>query len=292
MKASKEIEKLAEFLPADAKQQIFSLLQKYYVNEKQLAGAIGFDLALIKIWQSGENIGKEHFPEILALALQECPSTKRIVSNALNELSFLCDELNIVEKEEQDKVSEFMQALDKESKTIVWHLIRRGHVRINELSTLINSNDSLALNKINEVINPTAKKILGKPVLWFKQAGFESGKKFLFNWWIDESMQLPRKENEMFELSNEKNFLRVTMALPKLNEEDITLSIGNDCLSIFGKNAETSFFQKIPLYCPVKKICKKTLNNGVLEIKLEKGEENSLYQISKEISTNQSSQKN
>jgi len=287
MKASEEAKKLAEFVPEEAKQQIFSLLQKYYASEKQLAEALGFDLALIKIWQGGENISKEHFPEILSLALQECPSTKRIVSNALSELSFLCDELNIVKKEEQDKVSEFMQALDEESRTIVWYLIRKGHAKISELSASIALNDSSALSKINEVINPTAKKVLGKQVLEFKQVGFDSGQKVLFSWWIDESMQLTSdKKKEMVEISNEKESLRVTIALPNFDEKDILVSIGNNYLSLRGKNAETSFFKKIPLYCPVKKICEKTLNNGVLEIILEKGEENGLYQTSKEISKN------
>ncbi|MDP2974323.1 MAG: Hsp20/alpha crystallin family protein, partial [Candidatus Diapherotrites archaeon] len=253
MKATEEIKKLAEFLPPETRQQIFSLLQKYYASEKQLADALGFDLSLIKIWQSEENISKEHFPEILSLALQECPSAKRIISNALKGLSFLCDELNIAEKEAQDKTSKFTEALDEESRTIVWYLTRKGHAKIGELSALIALNDSLTLNKINEVINPTAKKILGKPVLGFKQAGFAAGEKVLFSWWIDESMQLTSdKKEEIIEVSNEKEFLRVTIALPNFDEKDILVSIENNCLSLRGKNAETSFFKKIPLYCPVK----------------------------------------
>ncbi|MFH1695198.1 MAG: Hsp20/alpha crystallin family protein [Candidatus Micrarchaeota archaeon] len=285
MKTSEEIKKLAEFVPGKTKQQIFSLLQKYYASEKQLAETLGFDLSLIKIWQSEENISKEHFPEILTLALQECPSAKKIVINALNEFSFLCNELEITE--EKNEISEFMQALDEESKTIVWHLIRKGHAKINELSALIALNDSLTLNKINEVINPRAKKILGKPILLFKQAGLDSGKKFLFNWWINESIHLIEdKEKEIMEISNEKKILMIAIALPNLNEKDIEVSIENNCLTVFGKSSETSFFKKIPLYCSVKKVKEKTFNNGVLEIKLEKGKQNEVYQTSKEIRKN------
>ncbi len=287
MKASEEVKKLAEFLPPETKHQIFGLLQKYYASEKDLANALGFDLSLIKIWQSTENISKEHFPEILALALQECQATKRIVQNALSEFSFSCGELDIVAKEKQDEVSKFMQALDEESKTIVQYLIRKDNARIGELSALIALNDSLTLNKINEIINPTAKKILGKTVLEFKQVGFDSGKKVLFSWWIDKSLQLTSdKKMEIAEVSNEKNFLRATIALPGVNEKDILVSVGNNCLNIFGKNSETSFSQKIPLYSSVKKICKKTFNNGILEIILEKDEENGLYQTHKEINKN------
>jgi len=283
MKAREEIKKLAEFVPTEARLQILESLLEYYPNKGQLAGVLNCNPLLIKTWQRNKDIKKEHFPAILALALQECPSTKSIIKNSLNGLSFLCSELEIIEKEEKNNVSEFMEALDEKSRTVVWHLIMKGHAKISELSALISLNDTLTLNKIKETINPTAKKILGTPILLFKQAGFDSKKKFLFSWWIDESLQLAGGKNkEIVEISTEKNFLIATIALPDLAEEDVMVSIENNNLSVFGKNDKTSFFKKIPLYCPVKKIKEKTFNNGILEIKLEK--QNEAYQISKEIS--------
>lgn len=294
MGADEEIKKVAEFLPECAKQQVFGLLLEHYAGEKQLAGALGLDSSLVRAWQGSQKISREHFPGMLALAVKECPQAKGIIKGALDEFSFLCQRLGVAETCGQgEKAGIFMGELDNESKAIVLHLLRTGHAKISELSSACGLNDSVALCRIKELINPAAERILGKPILTFRETAFDSGKKAWFSWWIDEGMRLPDgREPQIVEVGSEKNFLMITAEAPGISEEDISVSVGDGCVSISAKNNKGGFFKKIPLHCPVKRVCEKRLNNGILEIRLEKGgENNGICQLSKEADWNRKGQK-
>ncbi len=81
----------------------------------------------------------------------------------------------------------FLDILDEKSRKIFWYFRYHGHVRLTELTKLIGaSNDMEVLNRLREVINPTAIRIFGKPVLEFCESRVDpvTGKKVLFNWWL------------------------------------------------------------------------------------------------------------
>jgi hypothetical protein len=80
-----------------------------------------------------------------------------------------------------------MDALDPQSKRIIWHLRCHRHVRLAELTGLIGASaDMETLYRLKEVINPAAVKILGQPLLEFCEARIDqtTGKRVLFNWWL------------------------------------------------------------------------------------------------------------
>ncbi len=92
-----------------------------------------------------------------------------------------------MEQPSKDNLSRFMNALDKQSRKIVWHLRYYGHVRLAELTGLIGaSTDMETLYRLKEIINPTASKFFGRPILEFCKSRIDqkTGKRVLFNWWL------------------------------------------------------------------------------------------------------------
>ncbi|MDP2906909.1 MAG: Hsp20/alpha crystallin family protein, partial [Nanoarchaeota archaeon] len=139
------------------------------------------------------------------------------------------------------------------------------HANIRELSKLVNSEtDSQTLTRIRDVINPLSQKVLGKPVLEFKESKIDSitGEKKMFNWWLAEDTY-PTRGEDMLDIFNEKDYLKIVTEVP---DENVELSIDNDILTISGKG----FNKKIPLFYSVEKNIKKTCKNNILEIKLKK----------------------
>ena len=81
----------------------------------------------------------------------------------------------------------FMEALDEKSRRIFWHFRYHGHVRLPELTELINaSNNMEVLYRLREVINPLAISVLGRPLVDFCESRIDrvTGKKVLFHWWL------------------------------------------------------------------------------------------------------------
>lgn len=186
--------------------------------------------------------------------------------------------------ENETKVSAFLNGLDAKSKAIISHLLIKRHARINELSGLINENDALTLIKMREVINPLAAKIFGKPILVFKENAIdaEEGRKILFSWWLENAIELVEEQKkELFDVFDEKDFVRIVMELPGC--ENVSTEISGNELIVTAEKANAMICKKISLNVVVKKICEKTFKNSVLEIKLEKEKENELCYASKQL---------
>lgn len=167
----------------------------------------------------------------------------------------------------------FVNELDFKSKAIVSYLLIKKHAKINELSKLINENDTITLIKIREIINPLAKRIFGKPILFFKESAIdtEEGKKIHFSWWLENAKELMEEQKvELIDIFDEKKYLRITMELPECKK--IEVEISNNKLIVNAERAGEKICKRIPLNVLVKKICEKTFKNGILEIKLEKGD--------------------
>lgn len=81
----------------------------------------------------------------------------------------------------------FLEALDEKSRRLFWHFRYHGHVRLAELTELIDaSNNMEVLYRLREVINPLAVSILGRPLVDFCESRLDrvTGNKVLFHWWL------------------------------------------------------------------------------------------------------------
>lgn len=169
-------------------------------------------------------------------------------------------------------VNQFMSALDEKSKQIIALLKEERHAEIRELSHLIHaSSDMEVLIRIREVINSQAQRFLGEPLIIFKRSKMDSliGEKITFSWWLNERLADSVSYWELPDIFDEKDFLRVVVPIP-LQDEDVKVEVKDNSLIISGEK----YCQEVTLPCSVEKSMKKIVNNGILEVTLDKIGEN------------------
>ncbi len=167
-----------------------------------------------------------------------------------------------------NKMNLLLRTLDETSQLIITYLLEKRHARIRDITSLINaSSDMEVLVRIKEVINPKARAVIGEPILTFERSKIDplTGEKFAFNWWIKEGLATNVHDNELVDVMDEKNLLRVITSLPP-QEENVDVKVEDSLLIISGKE----YHKEVPLFCPVEKKACKTITNGVLEVKLNK----------------------
>lgn len=166
------------------------------------------------------------------------------------------------------KMNSLMRAVDEKSRQIITHLLRERHAGIRKLANLISaSSDMEVLIRIREVINPKAQEVIGEPLIMFERSKIDplTGEKIVFSWWLKEELLGNVYDDRLLDIINEKNVLRVITSLPP-QEENVETEVKGDFLIISGKK----YYTEIPLFCPVEKKTRKTINNGILEVKLNK----------------------
>ncbi len=166
------------------------------------------------------------------------------------------------------KLDVLLDALDDKSRDITIYLLKERHAGIRQLTNLIcASSDMEVLIKIREIINPESQKIIGRPIIAFLRSKIDllTGEKIMFNWWADEDLSGSTQTEELVDVIDEKNLLRVVVELPS-KEKKINLRLDESTLIISGQK----FYKEVPLSCLVEDIMDKTINNGVLEVKLNK----------------------
>jgi hypothetical protein len=175
--------------------------------------------------------------------------------------------LNVLAK---SKLCSLLRAVDEKSRQIVICLLREQHAEIRKLADLISAaSDMEVLIRIREVINPKAREIIGEPIITFERSKIDplTGEKIVFSWWLKEELMNNVYNDRLLDIINEKNILRVIASLPS-REENVEAEVKDDFLVISGKE----YYKEVPLFCPVEKRMRKTINNGVLEVKLNKME--------------------
>jgi hypothetical protein len=183
------IERLCAFLPPDVRRRVLGLLLEAHGDEKWLAKEIGCSLSSLREWAkgNGHTPGDKYMPTILSLALASCPEAGNLLGyELLEEVESLCADLDISQEVGKGELGVLMDTLDEKSREILWHFWWYGHASIDELRDLIESStDMEVLFRLREVINPTAERILGEPILEFYESRVDpsSGEKILFNWW-------------------------------------------------------------------------------------------------------------
>ena len=167
------------------------------------------------------------------------------------------------------KMNSLVKALDKKSRQIITFLSRERHAGIRELANLIcASSDMEVLIRIREVINPKAREVVGEPVVTFERSKIDplTGEKIIFSWWLKEELMNSVYDDALLDIIDEKEILRVIASVPPMEENEVEVEVKNDFLMISGKE----YHIEVPLFHPVEKMVKKTINNGVLEVKLNK----------------------
>jgi HSP20 family molecular chaperone IbpA len=168
------------------------------------------------------------------------------------------------------KMSLLTRTVDEKSRQIITYLLKERYAGIRELTNLIcASSDMEVLIRIREIINPKAREVIGEPIITFERSKIDrlTGEKIVFSWWMTEELANSAHDDELVDVMDEKNLLRVIASLPP-QEENVDVKVEDSLLIISGKE----YYKEVPLFCPVEKKADKTINNGVLEVKLNKVE--------------------
>jgi|GEM_PF-1491358 len=275
------VKRLSDFLPSDLRMEIFRAVKeaaKRSLVKPSLERFVGVDL-----WNIKEEEALERYSHrILAFALTNIPQVREIIrKDFLGEIKCLCEDLGLItsgERElkgvERNNREKFMEHIDGRSREIIWYLLRNRHAGIRELTDLTGETDMEVLTRIREVINPAAKKFIGEEIMEFKRSKIDesSGKKAVFKWWLRDNLQLIEKREEIIDVFDEPDQIRIIAELPSTVEErDIKVEMNNnDIVSIIGKAPNGRYERKIPLFYAVEKVIEKTYKNRILAIRLIK----------------------
>jgi len=174
----------------------------------------------------------------------------------------------LIVSQKTGKMIPLIKAVDEKSRQIITHFLRKRHAGIRELADLIYaSSDMEVLIRIREVINPKAREVIGEPIITFERSKIDplTGEKIVFSWWLKEELMDGVYDDGLLDIIDEKNVLRVIACLPP-QEGNVKVEVRDDFLVISGKE----YHKEVPLFYPVEKMVKKTINNGILEVKLNK----------------------
>lgn len=278
------VKRLSEFLPSDLKMKIFGVVKEHSKKENGnvFERDIGVRLQNIK---EEEVLGK-YFPRILAFALINFPQVGEVIKKELlEEIESLCEDLGLspstsdggkLKGRQKNNLEQFMEHIDGKSREIIWYLLRNRYAGIRDLSDLVGASaDNEVLTRIREVINPTAKKHLRKEIMEFKESEIDesSGKKVAFKWWLRDDLQLIEKREEMLDVFDEPDKIRIIAELPPaVAEKDIKVEVNdnNDIVGIIANASNGKYERKVPLFYAVEKEVEKTYKNRILEVRLIK----------------------
>jgi len=174
-----------------------------------------------------------------------------------------------VDRETLDKI---VTKLDADSKGILWFLYENRHARIDTLAKLIEAPTHMdILLKIREIINPTAEKIIGYPILSFESSKVdrETGEKVTFSWWLAGQPHKERKE-PLLDIFDEDADLIVYLELLGIKEDKLRLKVANNKLII---DADKDYHKEISLPAVVNtNSFTKRYKNNILEVRLKKAD--------------------
>ncbi len=175
-------------------------------------------------------------------------------------------------KVDRETLNKIVTELDADSKGILWFLYEHRHARIDTLAKLIEAPTHMdILLKIREIINPTAEKIIGYPILSFESSKIdrETGEKVTFSWWLAGQPHKERKE-PLLDIFDEDADLIVYLELLGIKEDKLRLKVANNKLII---DADKDYHKEISLPAVVNtNSFTKRYKNNILEVRLKKAE--------------------
>ena len=275
---------LSDFIPSNLRMKIFGIVKERYKNAAKrslvklsLERFVGINLQDIK---EGDAFN-EYFPRILAFALINFPDVREVIrKDFLEEIETLCEDLGISgegTRRQKNNLDRFMEHIDGKSREIIWYLLRNRYAGIRDLSDLVGASaDTEVLTRIREVINPAARKYLRKEIMEFKESEIDesSGKKVVFKWWLRDDLQLTEKREEMLDVFDEGDKIRIIAELPPaVEEKNIKVLVNDDMIRIIANASKGKYERKVPLFYAVEKVIERTYKNRILEVRLLKKRE-------------------
>jgi len=250
------------------------------------------------LWQPSRNIFQTFLENIAGISIQQrgfilrnkdslCLSFRRPGSEELSRAWIMVKDVETWEKRiferslfqiDQEAIDRVSMELDPESKAIVSYIWENRFATIDEMASLYGASNHMdVLLKIREVINPLAEKTIGHPLLVFEKSKVdpETGKKILFSWWLIGGgsgwERMEERRGRLLDLFDEGDYIRVTMELFGVNEDNIQLRINRDKLIINANSLEKKYQEEISLPVRVNSDgLSKKYKNGILEVRLQK----------------------
>lgn len=90
---------------------------------------------------------------------------------------------------EPGEIAEVVRLVDESSAKMLWYFWRNRHARLDELKELLGETSHMdVLFRIKEIINPAARRVLGKPILVFEKSALDyyAGQHVFHSWWLNE----------------------------------------------------------------------------------------------------------
>jgi len=176
----------------------------------------------------------------------------------------------------QEMLDSVLEQLDPLSQEIVGYLWRNRHATIVELADLIDAPSHMdVLLRIKGVINPTAEKVIGSPLLVFERSRIddETGEVVPFSWWLitparKEKTDKSRTRVDMFD---EGDRIDIVADLTGVREEDVALSIAGDRVILSAEAGDEKYYEEIILPGEVNPDeFMRTCHNNILALSLQK----------------------
>jgi len=178
----------------------------------------------------------------------------------------------------QEMLDSVLKELDPYSQELVSYLWQNRHATIIELADLIDAPTHMdVLLRIKGVINPTAEKVIGSPLLVFERSRVddETGEMVLFSWWVITQTVIKETDKKVtrVDIFDEEDRIDLVADLSGLGirEEDITLRIVGDRVVLSAKAGDEKYYEEIALPGEVDpNRFMRTCHNNILALSLKK----------------------
>lgn len=99
-----------------------------------------------------------------------------------------------IEPQDIDRIA---QQVDEQGARILWHLWQHRHANLDQLKKISGETSHMkVLIRIREMINPTAKRFLGRPIMVFERSAMDycTGDHIFHSWWLNEEAASTHRE--------------------------------------------------------------------------------------------------
>jgi len=178
----------------------------------------------------------------------------------------------------QEMLDSVLEQLDPCSQELVSYLWQNRHATIIELADLIDAPTHMdVLLRIKGVINPTAEKVIGSPLLVFEKSRVddETGEVVPFSWWFIARTLIEERDKKAtrVDIFDEEDRIDIVADLSGsgVTEEDITLRIAGDRVILSAEAGNEKYYEEIALPSEVNPDkFMRTCHNNILALSLQK----------------------
>jgi len=178
----------------------------------------------------------------------------------------------------QEMLDSVLEQLDPYSQELVSYLWQNRHATIIEMADLIDAPTHMdVLLRIKGVINPTAEKVIGSPLLVFERSRVddETGETVLFSWWLIARTVIKETDKvaTRVDIFDDGDRIDIVADLSGLgvSEEDVMLRIAVDRVILSSESGDEKYYEEIALPSEVEPDrFMRTCHNNILALSLQK----------------------